>query len=131
MADWPSGEEFEQQYRAARKLGDERLKSSPRAKSAYYAPASRRIVIELLNQCTFTFLPEFAQGLREASDEELSEIRLLSQGLALDWPRLDVQFSVAGLLVGEFGTKKWTAELERKAGSSQSKAKAEAAHVGA
>lgn len=125
MANWQiSDEEFEQEYKSARKLGDERLKSSPRANSVYYDSASRRIVVELLNDCKFIFPPELAQGLHGASDEELSEIRLLSQGLALDWPRLDVQFSVAGLLAGEFGTKKWMAELARKDGGSQAMAKA-------
>lgn len=114
-----SDEEFERQYKTARKLGDKKLKSSPRAKLAYYDPGSKRIVIELLNNCTFTLPPELAQGLHEASDEELSEIRLLSQGLALDWPRLDAQFSVAGLLAGQFGTKKWMAELGRKDGTGQ------------
>jgi hypothetical protein len=113
-----SDKDFERQYRAARKLGERRLKSSPRAKSAYYDSASRRIVVELVNQCKFIFPPELAQGLHEASDEELSEIRVLSQGLALDWPRLDAQFSVAGLLVGEFGTKKWMDVIGSKDGGS-------------
>jgi hypothetical protein len=72
----------------------------------------------LVNQCKFIFPPELAQGLHEASDEELSEIRVLSQGLALDWPRLDAQFSVAGLLVGEFGTKKWMDVIGSKDGGS-------------
>jgi hypothetical protein len=116
-----SDKDFEQQYRAARKLGEQRLKSSPRAKSAYYDSASRRIVVELVNQCKFIFPPELAQGLHEASEEELSEIRVLSQGLALDWPRLDAQFSVAGLLVGEFGTKKWMDVIGSKDGGNQSR----------
>ncbi|MBM3236454.1 DUF2442 domain-containing protein [Candidatus Poribacteria bacterium] len=116
-----SDKDFEQQYRVARKLGKQRLKSSPRAKSAYYDSASRRIVVELVNQCKFIFPPELAQGLHEASDEELSEIRVLSQGLALDWPRLDAQFSVAGLLVGVFGTKKWMDGICSQDGGSQSR----------
>ncbi|MBM3239604.1 DUF2442 domain-containing protein [Candidatus Poribacteria bacterium] len=107
----------------ARQLGEQRLKSSPRAKSAYDDSASRRIVIELVNQCKFIFPPEpeLALGLHEASAEELSELRVLSQGLALDWPRLDAQFSVAGWLVGEFGTMKWMDGICSQDGGSQSR----------
>ena len=30
-------------------------------------------------------------------------------GTAIDWPKLDVQLSVAGLLAGNFGTPSWMA----------------------
>jgi hypothetical protein len=116
-------EEFEKQYKLAVKRGAERLKRSLRARSAYYDSVSKRIVIELLNSSQFIFSPALVQGLHEASDEALSDIRLLSQGLALDWPRLDVQFSVAGLLADEFGTKKWMAKFGRQNGDRRSRAK--------
>ncbi|MCW5851960.1 MAG: DUF2442 domain-containing protein [Anaerolineae bacterium] len=108
-----SDEEFERQYRAAQRRGRQTLHHTPRAQAAHYDPASKRIIIEFLNRSTFTFPVELVQGLGHASDEDLAEIRLLAQGLALDWPRLDVQLSIAGLLAGQFGTKAWMSELER------------------
>ena len=108
-----SEEEFERQYRAAQRRGRQTLNNTPRAQATRYDPTSKRIVIEFLNRSTFTFPVELVQGLRQAADEDLADIRLLAQGLALDWPRLDVQLSIAGLLAGQFGTKAWMAELER------------------
>ena len=114
MAELPmTEEEFERQYRAAQRRGRRSLTNTPRAQAAHYDPTSQRIVIEFLNRSTFTFPVELVQGLRQASTEDLAEIRLLAQGLALDWPRLYVQLSIAGLLAGQFGTKAWMAELER------------------
>ncbi len=108
-----SEEEFERQYRAAQRRGRQTLTNTPRAEAAHYDPASKRIIIEFLNRSTFTFPVELVQGLVQASDEDLTDIRLLAQGLALDWPRLDLQLSITGLLAGQFGTKVWMAELER------------------
>jgi hypothetical protein len=111
MASQPvSAEVFEQQYRTAQQRGAIRLKNAPRARSAAYDRATRRIVVELVNDCTFVFPVDLAQGLRGASDTALADIRLLSHGLAMDWPLLDVQFSLDGLLAGEFGTKHWMSE---------------------
>ncbi len=104
-------EAFDQQYRTGKQRGEERLQNAVRAMSASYDPVSRRVMVELANQCVFIFPVALAQGLHDAPDEALADIRLLSHGLTLDWPRLDVQFALEGLLAGQFGTNQWMNDL--------------------
>ncbi len=96
----------------ATRRGEERMKTEPRAKSAHYDPASQRLVIELVNGCVFICPTELLQGLRGASAEDLADFKLMPRGFDLHWKRLDAQFTVAGLLNGQFGTKAWMAQLE-------------------
>ena len=119
-----SDEEFERQFAQATKRGERRLQTQPRAESAYYDTRHSRVVIELTNGCVFMFPAHLAQGLRNASARELGEIEVMSHGVALRWPKLDADFTVAGLVSGIFGTRAWMAELGRRGGSVTSEAKA-------
>lgn len=121
-----SDEEFERQFAQATKRGERRLQTEPRAKSAYYDAGHGRVVIELTNGCVFMFPAHLAQGLRNASARELREIEVMAHGVALRWPKLDADFTVAGLVSGIFGTRAWMAELGRRGGSVTSEAKATA-----
>jgi hypothetical protein len=100
-----SDEEFERQFAQATKRGERRLQTQPRAESAYYDTRHSRVVIELTNGCVFMFPAHLAQGLRNASARELGEIEVMSHGVALRWPKLDADFTVAGLVSGIFGTR--------------------------
>jgi hypothetical protein len=122
-----SEEEFERQYRAAVERGRERTETEPSAERAYYDERNDRVIVELDNECVFMFPPDRAQGLRGATARDLSEIEVMPTGYALRWPRLDADFTVAGLLAGVFGTKAWMSELGREGGSATSEAKAAAA----
>jgi hypothetical protein len=121
-----SDEEFERQFAKATKRGEQRLQKEPRAESAYYDTRHGRVVIELTNGCVFMFPADLAQGLRKASARELKEIEIMAHGVALRWPKLDADFTVAGLVSGIFGTRAWMAELGRRGGSVTSEAKAAA-----
>lgn len=118
-----SDEEFERQFAEAKKRGDERMATQPRAVEAFYDKESARIVVHLSNGCTFMFPPELAQGLSNASAADLSGVELLPPGFGLHWEKLDADFSLAGLMGGIFGTKAWMAEMGRKGGSVTSEAK--------
>lgn len=37
----------------------------------------------------------------------------MGPGLVIEWPRLDMQFTISGLLAGVFGTRAWMKELRR------------------
>ena len=113
----------------ARERASVKEKTEPRAKSARFDSASRRVVVDLTNGLTISFPPELLQGLEEASREELSEIKVLPTGNALSWDRLDVQFSVPRLVHGVFGNRPWMAHLGRLGGLTRSEAKAAAARV--
>jgi len=107
-------EELEKQFEEAARRGKERMNKEPRAASAYYDRERDRIVVELMNGYTFMFPPELAQGLAGASAEDLAEVRIMPAGFALGWDKLDVHFSIAGLMAGRFGNKKWMDELKRR-----------------
>ncbi len=101
-------------------------RSEPRATSVRYDRKNGRIVIDLTNGCTFAFPPHLAQGLEQATDEELAAVEILGAGFGLHWEAIDVDLSVPGLLAGLFGTP---AYLARKAGQATSPAKAAAARA--
>src|SRR6185295_625010 len=88
----------------------------PQAKSAHYDRATNRVVVELKNGATFIFPCKLAQGLSGASPDDLAMVELGPRGASLHWEKLDVDFSIVGLMSGAFGTKSWMAKLERKGG---------------
>lgn len=112
----------------AERRGEQSLHSEPRAQRARYDPKARRILVELTNGCSLEFPARLAEGLQDASDDELADVTILGLGLGLRWERLDVDLSVPGLLAGLFGTKAWMdRERAAHAGSATSPAKAAAA----
>jgi hypothetical protein len=111
---------------AAAERGAEELKTKPRAVSARYDRQADRIAIELANGCTFLFPPVMAQDLQDATPDQLADVTVSPAGLALHWPQIDVDFSVAGLVAGIFGTAQFM-EARRRGGQSRSAAKAAAA----
>jgi hypothetical protein len=100
--------------------------AKPRATAARYDRKLRRVVVELTNGCTFAFPPRLAQGLEEATEDELEGGEVLGAGYGLHWEALDADFTVPGLLAGIFGTKTYMA---RRAGQAKSPAKAAAARA--
>ncbi len=108
-----SNPEFERQAAAATQRGNQRLAGQPVAKAVRYDRRLRKIVIDLSNRCTLLVPPELAQGLADASASDLAAAKILGPGTSIDWPKLDVQLSVAGLLAGTFGTAAWMSRKER------------------
>lgn len=92
-------------------------------------PGRRRAMVELLNGCVLMCPVDLLQGLRGAPDAALADVELMPRGLDLHWKKLDVQFTIAGLLRGVFGTKAWLAELGRVGGRVASPAKRAAARA--
>lgn len=111
---------------AALERGRVARENEPRALAARYDRASGRVVVDLKNGCTLAFPPQLAQGLQDASEEELSDIEILGNGYGLHWQALDVDLSLPGLMAGIFGTRAWMA---RRAGRATSAAKAAAARA--
>lgn len=115
-----SDEEFERQFAEATKRGEEALRTEPQAKSASYDRTSNRLVIEMKNGTTLIVPCTVMQGLRDADPELIAEVELMPRGAALHWERLNQDFSIAGLLAGRFGTKRWMEQLQREAESDTS-----------
>ncbi|MFL5541811.1 MAG: DUF2442 domain-containing protein [Longimicrobiaceae bacterium] len=119
------------ELQAALERGREADRAEPRAVSARYNTADRRVVVELTNRCAFAFPADVAQGLRGASPAALAQVEVLAGGRALRWEALDVDLGVAPLLQGIFGTAAWMRELRsemgRAGGRASTPAKASAA----
>jgi hypothetical protein len=114
------------QIDAALERGQTHRRREPRATKAWYAADSKRVIVELENDCTFGFPARLAQGLETATDEQLAEVAILGNGYGLHWQALDVDLSVPGLLAGVFGTRSYIA---RRAGLVVTPAKSAAARA--
>ncbi|MEA3060574.1 MAG: hypothetical protein QOJ94_355 [Sphingomonadales bacterium] len=100
--------------------------AEPRAVAARYEAGSGRVVVDLANGSSFAFPAALVEGLADGTAGDLAEIELLGDGYGLHWERLDVDFTVPGLVSGLFGTARW---LAARAGRSRSPAKAKAARA--
>jgi hypothetical protein len=119
-------EEAMTHYEHAVTAGSLAAAEEPRALAARYDAATRRIVVDLTNGCSFIFPADRGQGLEGASDAELAQVDVLPGGEALHWEQLDADLGVPQLIAGIFGSKLWMRELGRRGGSSTSKTKAAA-----
>lgn len=118
------------EFEAAEARGREKMKTEPRAASARYDRETGRVVVELVNGCTYIFPAHLDQELQGASDEDLADIEVDGVGFNLHWPTLDADIYVPALVKGIFGTRKWMAkEWARTAGSASTPAKAAAARA--
>jgi hypothetical protein len=82
-----------------------------RATSAYYDRDAGRIVVELKYKSTFSFLARLAQGLEDATDEEIAEVEVIGLGYGLHWETLDLDHAVPALVAGLFGSRKYMAGI--------------------
>ena len=118
------------ELKGAEARGRTMLETEPRASTAYYDRPAGRVVIDLLNGCSYAFPAQLVQDLQGASDEDLADVAVDSLGFNLHWPALDADLYVPALVSGIFGTRAWMArELARVAGQTTSPAKAAAARA--
>jgi hypothetical protein len=118
------------QLKAAEARGRKMRETEPRASSARYDQTTGKVVVDLVNGCSYAFPAQLVQDLQGASGESLAEIEVDSVGFNLHWPALDVDLFVPALVSGIFGTRRWMAsQLARIAGRTKSPAKAAAARL--
>ena len=123
-----SNDELIRQIEAAREAERVAELSEPRARDAYYDPATGRIVVELKLGGAVAFSPSMYAELQGHSPEELSRVQPAFSGEALEWEDLDVHIAVAGVLVRMLGPALPRA-FAQKGGSSTSERKAAAARA--
>jgi hypothetical protein len=111
---------------AAMERGKRIMETEPRAAAARYDRQVGRVIVDLTNGCAFAFPPNIAQGLEQATPDQLANVEILGMGYGLHWEALDVDLSIPGLMAGIFGTK---AYMARRAGQATSPAKAAAARA--
>lgn len=97
----------------------------PVAISARFDRDSGRIIVEFANGSGFMVPARALEGLEDATDDELAEVELLGR-TGLHWESRDVDFRIAGLMAGIFGTARF---MGRKGGQATSAAKVAAART--
>ena len=119
--------EFESRYKKAIENAERGDREEPRAKSARFDARTGRVKVEMHNGTVFIFPTKLVEGLADADADTLKSISLTPAGDGLRWEALDVDLSLAGLMMGIFGGRGWMSELGRQGGRSVSDAKKAAA----
>lgn len=105
-------------------------RTEPRAKSARYNPATRRIEVELRNGASFGFPPSVpGLGLAGATASQLARVRVDRSGEGLHWEDLNADVSVPGVLEMLLGTRGIMIAAARRAGATRSPKKARASRA--
>lgn len=89
--------------------------------AARFDRESERIVVDFANGATFLVPAGALEGLEHATLDELAEVELLGE-TGLHWERLDVDYTIQGLMAGIFGSRAFL-EAQRRGGQSRSPAK--------
>lgn len=98
------------------------------AVAAHYDRSAGRIVVKLNTDVEISFPARSAEGLADASSDDLSAIEISPSGLGLHWPKLGADIYVPGLMAGQLGSRRWMARiLGAVGGAARSEMKAAAA----
>ena len=101
---------------SSNKFGCEDAMTHTTASLVKYNRSNDRVIVDLANGCTFAFPPRLVQGLQDATQEQLAQV-YTGSGIGLHWDDLDVDVTVAGLVNGIFGSRKWMASQAGRASS--------------
>ena len=71
----------------------------PRAVAVSVAPGEGELVVALEDGRTVLVPLEWFPKLRDASPTQLADYRLIGDGIGIQWPQLDEDVSVKGLLM--------------------------------
>lgn len=109
---------------AANQRAEAKKAKMPQAIRARYDRRTGKLCIDLNTGLSLSFNPRDAQGLEQATPEQLEKIEISPSGFGLYFPDLDADIYIPGLLEGFLGSRRWMAALlGRKGGSAKSAAK--------
>ena len=111
---------FTREYKRALERAAAADATEPRARFARFDRRSRRVIVELRNRARFIFPPDLVEGLRGAPVADLARLEVSPSGAGLHWPTLDVDFGLAALMAGVFGSPAWMAGLQKASQSTRS-----------
>ena len=124
-----SDAEILQQLPAARAAEQAARKRGHRARAVRFDRAKGRIVLELSSGVLFAFPASAIPALRRAGPSQLAQVVTTASGSTLRWDALDVDVSVAGLLLAAVDPAERVRYLASLAGRATSPAKAAAART--
>ena len=117
----------DRQYEAATRRGAEERTLGPVPVTVRFDPPTGRLVVEFTNGAALLVPARALQGLEDATDAELAQVELAGE-TGLHWEGRDVDFTIAGLMRGIFGSARFMA-AQRKGGQSRSAAKTAASRA--
>ena len=129
MANASNAEWLDEQLASAQKLMRKSKVEAPRAVAVAYNRRTKTIAVEMNNGASFSFPPHLEQGLESGKPTQWADVQLSPMGTGLNWPQLDADLSVQGLLEGLFGSDAWRKAHAARAGGVKSEAKAMAARL--
>ena len=130
MAKWKLTERSIKDQLNAAKLTTRLVEAGePRAKSVYYDPKERRVVLALTNGADFRFPVSSVPELAAAPESEIKKVEISPSGTTLRWKAINADLSLAGLMLGIFGPRTLMAQVGSVGGRVVSPAKAAAARA--
>ena len=100
-------------------LALERAKNGPNpvtAKSVSFNKEHRLLIVVLSNGQRLAIPQEDLQDLAEANLEDAADVSIEMLGMGIHWEKLDLDFSVEGLIEGRRGNARWMKELGDRRG---------------
>jgi nucleoid DNA-binding protein len=122
-------EALRRQIERAVRRGEASLREQPRAKAVDFLDQERMLVLELQDGTVVRIPVDELQVLTRAAPEDIKDVEIAEGGLALHWDRLDVHFTVPGIVKGLRGTAAWMKAIGKKGGQAKSENKRQAARV--
>ncbi len=104
-------QEWDRMLADAKQTGEEYARRWPQVISVRYDRKSELVVLDLSNGVQLGVPASKLQGVAEATEPERSDVVILGPNMAIEFPKLDQQFSVEGLLCGRFGSTAWMKKL--------------------
>ncbi|KQW31286.1 hypothetical protein ASE36_03200 [Rhizobium sp. Root274] len=108
-------------WQAAKTCWAEERDARPIPIAVHFERETERIVVDFTNGAAFLVPARALEGLQQATSEEIAEVELLGE-TGLHWERLDVDYTIQGLMAGIFGSRAFL-EAQRRGGQSRSPAK--------
>lgn len=101
---------------SADRAAEDYARNWPRVKVVRYDRKSKLVVLELSNSAQLAIPADKLQGVATASEAARSDVRILGPNWAIEFPKIDEQFTVESLLTGVFGNRQWMIGLSKTAG---------------
>jgi hypothetical protein len=99
----PLDDALRAKFQAAREADRAADLAEPRAREAWYDPATQRIHVELRSGAAFDFPPSMYPELEKRTPRELMMVEASPSGEGLLWDNLDVHIETAGVLAAILG----------------------------
>lgn len=93
---------------------DEYARRWPQVTAVRYDRATKSVVLNLNNGAQLGVPATKLQGVAGASDDQRADVSILGPNWAIQFPKIDQQFTVEELLCGVFGNKAWMAKINRR-----------------